>query len=289
MGPSTNVIRGRRVLKITTKRAPAEKPAKPAEASAAAARKPSSKVAEALKPMPAIKPRKLAKPGEDAKPAKPATTKASAASTKSSSTAKPVKASNSSKPSDREGVVKRVLAWLHQQFGSPDGKAALESRLPKDPALALTSAEARLIRQDLAAVLDLHPSARTVMRFVRALEHGLRKKGKRTLDELPVEILRRALAQLDAVVTDWSPAGLALLRSRAALAIARRDRVALDRQDARTLAAYNEVQVEEASHTVFLEANEEWERSFTGRTEAGALDALKTTAATSSDSPAVSR
>jgi hypothetical protein len=45
----------------------------------------------------------------------------------------------------------------------------------------------------------------------------------RALQKLPVEVLQRALEQLEGVVVNWSPVGLAALRSRIAVAIIDRD------------------------------------------------------------------
>lgn len=166
----------------------------------------------------------------------------------------------------------RAMGWVRQRWGRPARKAVPVAAAP-GRASTLAAAELPLVRRDLSAVLDQHPDARTVMRFVRALEHGLRKKGRHALDELPVEVVRRAMGQLDAVVVDWSPEGLCTLRSKAALAIAERERLASSRQAALDLAAYEEVEVEEASVTTFMAASEEWERSFTGRSGATPHDA----------------
>ncbi len=158
----------------------------------------------------------------------------------------------------------RAMGWVRQRWGRPARKALPLACAP-GKASTLSATELPMVRRDLSAVLDQHPDARTVMRFVRALEHGLRKKGRHALDELPVEVVRRAMGQLDAVVVDWSPEGLCTLRSKAALAIAERERIANIRQAALKLDAYEQVEVEEASVTTFMAASEEWERSFTGQ------------------------
>jgi len=82
-----------------------------------------------------------------------------------------------------------------------------------------------------------------------------------------VDVIRKALEQLDPLVTDWSAEGLRTLRSKAAVAIAGRTRVDAERAEARRALNEPVVEVEEASVTTFMQANEEWERSFTGGTE----------------------
>ena len=133
------------------------------------------------------------------------------------------------------------------------------------------------MQRHLAEVLDQHPQSREVLKYVRALEHGLQKKGRFALDDLPVDTIRRALEQLEPFVLDWSPEGLHTLRSKAAVAIANRERVEAERAERRA-ANDQDVEVEEASVTTFMQANEEWERSFTGSQnapldEAAAADA----------------
>ena len=56
-----------------------------------------------------------------------------------------------------------------------------------------------------------------------AVEQALAKKGVRALRKLPLDVLRRALDQLEGLVTNWSPVGLAALRSKMAVTIIERD------------------------------------------------------------------
>ena len=156
----------------------------------------------------------------------------------------------------------RARQWFGRLLGRavvapPPRKTGRESALDK--------AELDTVRRHLADVLDQHPQAREVMKYVRALERGLQKKGRFALDDLPVDVIRRALEQLDSLVTDWSPQGLSTLRSKAAVAIAGRERVEVERAEARRASRESDVHVEEASVTTFMQANEEWERSFPGK------------------------
>lgn len=158
------------------------------------------------------------------------------------------------------GALSRARRWLGKLLGRPATPVASHG---SGRSSTLDRAELEQVRAALADVLGQHPQARTVLRYVQALDHGLRKKGRHALDDLPVDVIRRALGQLETLVTDWSPAGLDLLRSKAAVAIASREAV-----EARRAAVRHgegpDVEVEEASVTTFMRANEEWERSLTG-------------------------
>lgn len=80
-----------------------------------------------------------------------------------------------------------------------------------------------LIKEQLAALLGALPEARDTMRHLVFVEHALQKKGLRALHKLPLEVLQHALSQLEGMVTNWSPTGLAGLRSKMAVAIIDRE------------------------------------------------------------------
>ena len=185
-----------------------------------------------------------------------------------------MRAPTSSSPAKRSaarapGTWARARRWIQRLLGRAVHEP--EARAPRR-ASTLDKSELERVRLDLAAVLDQHPESRQVMRHARALERGLEKRGRFALDDLPVQVIRRALEQLDTLVTDWSVAGLSTLRSKAAVAVADRERVENERDAVRRSATEDEVEVEEASVTTFMRASEEWERSFTGRTDRTPLD-----------------
>ena len=84
-------------------------------------------------------------------------------------------------------------------------------------------ADVQGMRRELAVVLDAHEGSRRVFRYLAHFEKRLAAKGLRVLDEMSVQHLRRALAQFEAIITDWSPTHLADLRSRMAVALSARD------------------------------------------------------------------
>jgi hypothetical protein len=77
----------------------------------------------------------------------------------------------------------------------------------------------RQIRRDLYRLLDQHPSSRLLVRHLATVEHTLATKGLAGFDALPVRVTAKALNELDSLVRDWSPSGLAELRSRMAVIV----------------------------------------------------------------------
>jgi len=80
-----------------------------------------------------------------------------------------------------------------------------------------------LMQQELAEALDSQPGTRDALRHLVYFESKLRRKGLRALQRVPLPLLRRALAQFEALVSNWSPVGLATLRSKMAVAVIERE------------------------------------------------------------------
>ena len=120
------------------------------------------------------------------------------------------------------------------QRGAPRRHAARKARHVAAPAIDRVSSDAieasrkpgpdlKAMRRELGAVLDAHEGSRVVFRYLAHFERRFAKSGLDTLELMPPERLRRALAQLEAIVTNWSQPNLADLRSRMAVAVAERD------------------------------------------------------------------
>lgn len=77
--------------------------------------------------------------------------------------------------------------------------------------------------QQLAGVLDELPETRRTLRHLVFVEQALQRKGWRALHKLPLDLMQRAHEQLEGLVVNWSPAGLANLRSKMAVAIIDRE------------------------------------------------------------------
>ena len=120
-----------------------------------------------------------------------------------------------------------------------------------------------LMLEQLGALLAEVPSTRSALPHLGFVEQALRKKGLRALDKLPLEVLQRALEQLESLVTNWSPVGLASLRSKMAVAIIGREQMAPEQQaavEAEAEAGTNESRAEPAAFDALAlrdqEANE---------------------------------
>lgn len=83
--------------------------------------------------------------------------------------------------------------------------------------------ELALMRKQLAELLDELPETRQALRHLVFVEHAIGKHGLKALHKLPVDVLERALSQFEGLVTNWSPVGLASLRSKMAVAVIDRD------------------------------------------------------------------
>jgi hypothetical protein len=136
-----------------------------------------------------------------------------------------------------EGSLRIVLAEAGASPGAPRPPTREQIKLKKE------AQELALMRQQLADLLDLGNSTRHTMRHLVFLEQALAKKGLRALHKLPLDVLERALEQFEGLVTNWSPAGLASLRSKMAVAIIDREHMDLDAE----ADAYNTSAVMEAA------------------------------------------
>ncbi len=100
-----------------------------------------------------------------------------------------------------------------------------EGRKPTraEAAAAKDQAEVTLIREQLQALLDDLPETRQTMRHLAFVEQALAKRGLKALRKVPLDVLQRALEQLEGLVTNWTPEGLANLRSKMAVTIIDRE------------------------------------------------------------------
>ena len=98
---------------------------------------------------------------------------------------------------------------------------------PEPPRLKAASAsEMRAMRDEMRRVLDADETHRQVFRHLARFERKFARSGLRAIEEVPVEQLRRALKDFEALVRNWSSASLADLRSRMAVTLADRSSAA---------------------------------------------------------------
>jgi hypothetical protein len=92
-----------------------------------------------------------------------------------------------------------------------------------EKAAARAEQDLQQARAELAQLLDQDAALRSKVRHLTFIEQALAKKGWRGLYKVPLDVLQRALDQLETLVTNWSPVGLACLRSKMAVAIIDRE------------------------------------------------------------------
>jgi len=131
-------------------------------------------------------------------------------------------------------IARPILFWwaAHQRRKGawrvrPPSREPVETR--PEPAIRSLQASidaVRTMRVELGKALDADDSHRQTYRHLARFERKLDKYGLRTLEQLPVDELRRALREFEALVRNWSSTSLADLRSRMAVVLADRSSAA---------------------------------------------------------------
>lgn len=135
-----------------------------------------------------------------------------------------------------------AVRLIARTFASQNEARKLRSRTPRpkpvtlepeptrpEPAIRALQATAdttQVMAQELRRVLDEDESHRQVYRHLARFERKFAKYGLRTVEQLPVDQLRRALSDFEALVRNWSSLSLADLRSRMAVVLADRSSAA---------------------------------------------------------------
>lgn len=88
-----------------------------------------------------------------------------------------------------------------------------------EQARATERKQVRRMRADLFFMLEQHPASRDLVRALALVERTMQRSGFEGVDKLPQKVLARALVELERLVRDWSPVGLAELRSRLAVLV----------------------------------------------------------------------
>ena len=123
----------------------------------------------------------------------------------------------------------------------------------------------RRMQHDLFTLMKQHPESRKLMRHLGLLERTLRREGYEAVEALPKRVIEQALSQLERLVWDWTPTGLAELRSR--LAVIVKTRAADAGRPAAADSVYLPIHGRPAADVTEVdhETYEEMERSWTGR------------------------
>jgi hypothetical protein len=116
------------------------------------------------------------------------------------------------------------------------------------------------MKRHLYTMLEQHPGSRQLMRHLDLAERTLRSGGIEALEALPIRVIAKALAQMERLVWDWSPAGLAELRSRMAVMVKNRanevtpEAVSTSSLELEML----ETDLTEVEHSAFAEMERSW-------------------------------
>jgi hypothetical protein len=145
----------------------------------------------------------------------------------------------------RELKIKRIGMQLHVVLEAPACKSSQHSG-------ACGRGEAlRLAHQALQDLLNQHDDARRMMPHLHHLEKSLAQVGSRALKTLPVDVMNKAMDQLDLIEGSAQSPDLLTLRLRVEEAIRRRTPAKL-RDD------LSAIEVTDASHSQFDEADRIW-------------------------------
>ncbi len=119
-------------------------------------------------------------------------------------------------------VLQRDDEGVHLYFEDPKRS---QPRPPTRAQRAAQKDQAELDRSRaaLAALLDVDATLRSGLRQLAFVEYALEKKGWRGLHKIPLDVLQKALEQLEQMVQNWSDEGLACLRSKMAVAVIDRE------------------------------------------------------------------
>ena len=145
---------------------------------------------------------------------------------------------------------------------------------PQPAAAVAGNNEIELMRTELRKLLDLHPMTRHVVRHLVYVERALKLQGLEAMTQVPVEILKSALDQLESLVSNWSSHGLGALRSKMSVAVINRSKDPFYGAAGAKASAFNtesRLQVGDVSHSMFLEI----ERQYQGLVPPEVLSSMK--------------
>ena len=109
---------------------------------------------------------------------------------------------------------------LQRKTKAPSAKRALPD---KSTAQLAASTELAPIQRDLATLFDNMPGSRRALCHLAYVEQELTEQGLARLQTMALNPLRQALGELENAVVNWSPTGLASLRSKMAVALRERE------------------------------------------------------------------
>lgn len=102
---------------------------------------------------------------------------------------------------------------LRLKSSGPAPLPAQDSKITFESMWAPDRTDLEMVRTELKEVLDESPNARRLCRHLYSIELALEGHGLRFVDHVHFDVRKRALAQLESLVDNWSGRGLVVLRA----------------------------------------------------------------------------
>jgi hypothetical protein len=118
-------------------------------------------------------------------------------------------------------VLQDPNAPMHAAAPRARAAAPVDNHAPQPSATASDQPDPML--DELRELLTQHGGTRQLMRYLAYLERTLKLFGAEALNDLPLEVLRKSLIQLEELVTDWSSPGLVQLRLQLTMLVAEKE------------------------------------------------------------------
>jgi hypothetical protein len=185
---------------------------------------------------------------------------------------------NRKRPNRPTSLGQRLMRWVEQRLGRSIQLCGhgLQMRVmvkkligvqqsPQFPGMValrvLPKERLKLMQKELRGLLRQHPQTKKLLRHLAYVERTLRNDGLKAMDELPLDVLSKALTQLESLVVNWSAQGLDEIRSRLSLLVKNKKILALHMDGEAQPTEMDPSQradVCEVSYSVFDEMEKSW-------------------------------
>lgn len=165
---------------------------------------------------------------------------------------------------ERDFKLRRVRGRLRVVVEQPARSSRLHSQPAANTRPAPADDAASAMQVELRQLIGRHNGTRDLMRHLCYIERALRLGGPAALDDIPLEVLSKGLAQLKSLVNDWGRAGITDLRSRLSILVAAKEEELRARQPTNSgLSEFfttTRIQVSEATPSDFQAAQKNWKQ-----------------------------
>lgn len=155
------------------------------------------------------------------------------------------------------------------------GSTCAPAGMPSLGPVKVADKRASDMQSDMRQLISHHPQTRRLMPQLAYIERVLRRSGPDAIDELPLDVLKKGLAQLTGLVSDWSSPGFAEMRLRLATKVTDKENAALHFQPSNSVMSDfltpQRIHVSEATASDFRAAEHAW----SGPTDAKAEESIR--------------